>query len=121
MFSQSAHTRARPRGASRAGAITSRTNSSAAWSTVASCSSSLEPKWAKRPLLLIPVASASLPIESGSRGSPGAGGGEGAALPHPGAPGEPADRERLEAFLGRERGGCVEDGLARSLALRLQH
>ena len=35
-------------------------------SIVASCSSSLEPKWAKRPLLLIPTASASRPMESPS-------------------------------------------------------
>ena len=69
MFSHSAHTRASPFGASRAGAITSSTNIAAAWSTVASCSSSFEPKWAKSPLLLIPVASARRPIDSGSRPS----------------------------------------------------
>ena len=69
MWSQSAQTRARPRGAPRAGAITSATNIAAAWSTVASWSSSFEPKWAKSPLLLMPVASASLAIESGSRPS----------------------------------------------------
>ena len=92
MCSQSAQTRARPLGASRAGAITSRTNSSAAWSTVASWSSSFEPKWAKRPLLLMPVASASRPIESGSRPSSVASG-----------------------------GGDVEDRVARALAFRLQH
>ena len=69
MWSQSAQTRASPRGAARAGAITSATNIAAAWSTVASWSSSFEPKWANKPLLLIPVASASRAIDSGSRPS----------------------------------------------------
>jgi len=52
-------------------ARTAATNIAAAWSTVASWSSSFDPKWAKRPLLDIPVASASRPIDSGSSPSIG--------------------------------------------------
>ncbi len=53
----------------RRGPTTSSANTVLAASIVASWSSSLEPKWAKSPLLLIPTASASRPIESPSRPS----------------------------------------------------
>src|SRR5438094_3862998 len=46
--------------------MTCRANSDSAASTVASCSSSLEPKCVYTPLLLMPTASASRPIESPS-------------------------------------------------------
>ena len=52
-----------PVGAAMAGSITVSVKRVLAVSIVASCSSSLEPKWANRPLLLIPTASASRPIE----------------------------------------------------------
>ena len=43
--------------------------------------------------------------------------GEEAALAHAGRLGEPADRQRLETFLGRERRGRLQDRVARPLAL----
>ena len=92
MFSHSAQTRGSPLGASRAGAITSRTNSGRRVVD-------------GRELELLLRAEV----------------GEQAALAHPRGLGEPADRERLEALLGRERRGGVEDRLARPFAFRLQH
>jgi hypothetical protein len=44
--------------------------------------------------------------------------GEEAALAHPGRKREPADRERLEAFLGCELGGRRQDRVPGPLALR---
>ena len=88
MWSQSAQTRARPRGALRAGSITSATNE-----------------------LCGVIHGRELELLLGAEV------GEEAALAHAGRLGEPADRQRLETFLGRERRGRLQDGVARPLAL----
>ena len=62
--SESTRSRSIPVGAVSAGSSTSSLKIALAVSIVASCSSSLEPKCAKSPLLLIPTASARRPIES---------------------------------------------------------
>ena len=62
-LAQSLEPRQDPSGCANAGARTSSSKISWAVSIAASWSSSFEPKWANRPLLLIPMWSASLPIE----------------------------------------------------------
>src|SRR5258706_104016 len=65
-FSNSARRRFTPRGAFSAGRKTASVNWRAHSSRAAICRSSLEPKWANRPLLDIPVFSASVPMVSDS-------------------------------------------------------
>ena len=67
--SSSASSRARPRGSQRDGPTTWSTKRRRAASIVASCSSSLEPKCANSPLLLMPSSVASRPIVRPSRPS----------------------------------------------------
>src|SRR4029077_13941499 len=64
-----ARRRGPPSAAAREGSITIRRKRAAGGATVPNCGSCLEPKWAKRPLLLIPRSLARRPIVSPSNPS----------------------------------------------------